>query len=243
MANILIIGAGSDIAGAIAKIYARQGNRLMLAGRNKTDMQALAQDLQVRYSSETQGIQFDARKFDSHPDFYRNLPWQPDLVICVFGYLGDQRKAETEWQEALQIIESNYTGAVSILNIAAEDMARRKSGGIIGISSVAGDRGRMSNYHYGSAKAGFTAYLSGLRNRLYHSGVHVLTVNPGFVRTRMTEGLPLPAPLTATPEQVAADIVKAFRKKKNILYTLWMWKWIMLIIRNIPEFIFKKLKL
>jgi short-subunit dehydrogenase len=101
----------------------------------------------------------------------------------------------------------------------------------------------MSNYHYGSAKAGFTAYLSGLRNRLAHEGIHVLTVKPGFVRTQMTEGLPLPAPLTAEPGQVAQSILSAWKKKKNVLYTLWMWKWIMLIICSIPEGIFKKLKL
>jgi hypothetical protein len=108
---------------------------------------------------------------------------------------------------------------------------------------VAGERGRQSNYTYGAAKAGLTAYLSGLRNRLQSSGVHVLTLKPGFINTKMTEGLPLPKPLTAQPEQVAAAIEKGLRKRKNIIYSLWMWKYIMLIIKNIPEGIFKKLKL
>src|SRR5690606_2810480 len=111
------------------------------------------------------------------------------------------------------------------------------------ISSVAGERGRQSNFIYGCAKAGFSAYLSGLRNKLFHSGVHVMTVKPGFIRTAMTEGMPLPPSLTASPEKIASDIFNAFRKKKNIIYSLWIWRYIMCIIRNIPEFLFKKLKL
>jgi hypothetical protein len=129
------------------------------------------------------------------------------------------------------------------LNIIANDFEQRRSGVIIGVSSVAGDRGRGSNYMYGSAKAGFTAYLSGLRNRLAKSNVHVITVKPGFVRTRMTEGLPLPGPVTAKPEQVARDVFKAYRGRRNEVYTLWMWRYIMLVIKLIPEAIFKRLNL
>ena len=140
-------------------------------------------------------------------------------------------------------MDANFTGAVSILNIAANDMVEKKSGTIVGISSVAGERGRMSNYIYGSAKAGFTAYLSGLRNRLQKVGVHVLTVKPGFVQTKMTEGLPLPKPLTALPEQVAKGIIKAVKKGTNEVYILGIWRLIMLIIRTIPEFVFKKLRM
>jgi short-subunit dehydrogenase len=164
-------------------------------------------------------------------------------VICVFGYLGDADKARSDFAEAQLIMDTNYTGAVSILDIAAADFETRGAGAIIGISSVAGDRGRGSNYHYGSAKAGFTAYLSGLRNRLASKGVHVLTVKPGFVHTRMTEELDLPGAVTATPDQVARAVVNAAEKKRNVIYTLWMWQFIMLIIRHIPEPLFKKLKL
>jgi decaprenylphospho-beta-D-erythro-pentofuranosid-2-ulose 2-reductase len=243
MQSVLILGAGSDIAFACAGIWAKAGKRIMLAGRDTNDLQRRAADLKVRYEAEVSFHEFDARKYDSHKAFYQALPYAPDIVLCAFGYLGDQTRACLDFNEALRIIESNYTGAVSILNIAAESMIQRKAGGIIGISSVAGERGRMSNYHYGSAKAGFTAYLSGLRNRMAHEGLHVMTVKPGFVRTRMTEGLPLPAPLTASAEQAGGDIVKSWSKKQNVVYTLWMWKWVMLIIRNIPESIFKKLKL
>jgi len=123
------------------------------------------------------------------------------------------------------------------------DFEKRKSGFIIGISSVAGDRGRKSNYIYGSAKAALTAYLSGLRNRLYVANVHVLTVKPGFVATKMTEGMDLPEKLTAQPEAVAEDIYRAQQKNKNVLYTKWIWRWVMLIIKVIPEWKFKRMSI
>src|SRR5690606_11258178 len=167
----------------------------------------------------------------------------PDVVICVFGLLGDQARAERDWAHCHQIIDSNYTGAVSILNIVAEDFAARKRGVIIGISSVAGERGRQSNYIYGSAKAGFTAYLSGLRNRMYPYGVHVMTVKPGFVKTRMLENMSTPGPLTANPVEVANSIARAIRKRRNVLYVRPIWSWVMGVIRNIPEPVFKRLKL
>jgi decaprenylphospho-beta-D-erythro-pentofuranosid-2-ulose 2-reductase len=151
--------------------------------------------------------------------------------------------ARTDFEEVQKTIQVNFTGAVSILNIVANDFEQRGKGSIIGISSVAGDRGRQSNYIYGSAKAGFTAYLSGLRNRLAKSGVHVMTVKPGFCRTKMTENLQLPAALTAEPDQVAHSVFQGLDQKHNVVYTLWMWRWIMLIIRMIPEFIFKKLNM
>jgi decaprenylphospho-beta-D-erythro-pentofuranosid-2-ulose 2-reductase len=160
----------------------------------------------------------------------------------VFGYLGDQQQAQEDWEEAAKILQVNYTGAVSILNHLTEEMVARGKGCIVGVSSVAGDRGRSSNYFYGSAKAGFTAYLSGLRNRLssQNAGVHVLTVKPGYVRTAMTEGMELHPLLTASPKQVAEDIYRAVLKRKDVIYTRWMWRYIMLIIKWLPEFVFKK---
>jgi hypothetical protein len=243
MKCVLILGASSDIAKATARAYAKQGCTLYLAGRNAETLGAFSKDLTIRYKVNALFVPFDADQVNTHPDFYKRITPAPDVVVCAFGVLGDQEKAESDWKESNSIIQANYTGAVSILNIVANDMAARKSGTIVGISSVAGDRGRQSNYIYGSAKAGFTAYLSGLRNRLFKSGVHVVTVKPGFVDTKMTNGLKLPAPLTAKPEQLAAKILKAVEKKKNVIYVLWMWRWVMLIIRNIPEGIFKKLKL
>ena len=168
---------------------------------------------------------------------------KPEITICVFGYLGENEKARTEWNEAEKIIHTNYTGAVSILNVVSDFYITRKSGTIAGISSVAGERGRQSNYLYGSAKAGFTAYLSGLRNRLFREGVHVASVQPGFVYTRMTENLKLPPLLTAKPDDVAVAVYSAVSQSKNVIYVKWFWRWIMLIIKSIPEFMFKKMKL
>lgn len=241
--NILILGATSDIARALSHTYASHGHTLMLAARNIASAEKQAQDLQIRYSIICKALHFDAADIAHHPEFYHNLPYVPDVVICVFGVMYPQLEAQNDRNKAMEMLHTNYVAAVSILECAANDMEKRQSGTIIGISSVAGDRGRGSNYLYGSAKAGFTAYLSGLRNRLSAANVHVMTVKPGFVKTAMTEGLPLPKPLTAMPEQVAADIYRAANKKKNTLYTLWMWRWIMLIIQHIPEFLFKKMKL
>lgn len=243
MATVLILGATSDMAQALAELYAKKGDKLQLAARNPVSLAPIKSDLEIRFEGKVSTYAFDAMNFDSHDAFYASLDEKPDLVLCVFGYLGDQAKAIKNWNESLQIIQSNFTGAVSILNIIANDMEARKVGVIVGISSVAGERGRMSNYLYGSAKAGFTAYLSGLRNRLCKSGVHVLTVKPGFVNTKMTEGLPLPKPLTAQPQQVAKAIDNAVVKQKNTIYIFAKWRLIMYIIKSIPESIFKKLSL
>lgn len=243
MSTVLILGASSDMAVAIAKKFASERYDIQLAARNSSRLQPLQSDLSIRHNIKATLHEFDAEKPESHGAFFSSLPIRPDITICVFGYLGEQKQAESDWKECSRIIQVNYTGAVSILNIVANAYADAGSGIIAGISSVAGERGRQSNYFYGSAKAGFTAYLSGLRNRLFHHKVHVLSVQPGFVYTRMTEGMPLPKPLTAKPEEVAAVVYKAILKKKNVVYVKWFWRWIMLIIKSIPEFIFKKLKL
>lgn len=243
MPTVLLLGASSDIAAAIARDFAARGHSIQLAARNAQRLSALQADLSIRFGIDCTLHEFDAEQPSTHHVFYTGLPVRPDITICIFGYLGDQQKAESEWQECQRIIAVNYTGAVSILNLVANDYAALGKGAIAGISSVAGERGRQSNYFYGSAKAGFTAYLSGLRNRLFHKNIHVLTVLPGFVYTRMTEDMPLPALLTATPQQVAHTVRKALEKKKNVVYVKWFWRWIMLLIKNIPEFLFKKLKL
>jgi short-subunit dehydrogenase len=243
MPSVLLLGAGSDMATALARKFASTGYDVQLAARNAHRLEPLRSDLAIRYGTTATPLEFDARNFNSHAAFWDSLAVKPDITICIFGYLGDENVAEADWKECLNILEVNYVGAVSILNIVANDYISRGKGTIVGISSVAGERGRQSNYLYGSAKAGFTAYLSGLRNRLFHHGLHVLSVQPGFVYTRMTEGLTLPPLLTATPEQVAAAVSKAIDKKKNVVYVKWFWRWIMLIIKSIPEFLFKKLKL
>lgn len=243
MPTALLLGATSDMAVAIARKMAEQGNDIQLAARNAARLTPLQSDLTVRYNINCTIYEFDATDFASHSTFFELLPTKPDITICVFGYMSDNKIAGQDWQESAKMISSNYTGAVSILNVVAKYYAEKKNGVIVGISSVAGERGRQSNYIYGSAKAGFTAYLSGLRNSMHQFGVHVITVLPGFVYTKMTADLKLPPLLTATPEMVADAVASAIKKKKSIVYVKWMWRWIMLTIKTIPESIFKKLKL
>jgi decaprenylphospho-beta-D-erythro-pentofuranosid-2-ulose 2-reductase len=231
------------MAVAIAKKFASAGHSIQLAARKVTRLQPLQSDLSVRHGTACTLHEFDAERPEGHAAFFASLSPQPDITICVFGYLGEQKIAESDWMECERIIRVNYTGSVSILNIVANAYAAKGAGAIAGISSVAGERGRQSNYFYGSAKAGFTAYLSGLRNRLFHNQVHVLTVQPGFVYTKMTENMPLPKLLTATPDHVAVSVYAGITKKKNVIYVKWFWRWIMLIIKSIPEFLFKKLKM
>jgi decaprenylphospho-beta-D-erythro-pentofuranosid-2-ulose 2-reductase len=239
----LILGATSDMALAIARKFASQGYSLTLAARILEKLSAMQSDIRIRHEVDVDIARFDALEIRAHDDFYHSLKYKPDVVICVFGLLGDQQKAQTDWKACEEILFSNFVGAVSILNVVANDMEQRKHGVIVGISSVAGERGRQSNYFYGSAKAGFTTYLSGLRNRLAKHKVHVLTVKPGFVRTRMIENIKTPASLTAEPREVAEDIFSAVVNRKNVIYTKSIWRPLMYAIKSIPEVIFKKLNL
>lgn len=242
--NLLILGANSDVAHAVAKCFARDERAdIALASRNLPLLEKRALDLQTRFKVNAAAMAFDAQDFDSHEAFYRKLDPKPDGVLVAFGYLGEQAKAQLDFQEARRIIDINFTGAVSILEIVAADFEKRGHGFVIGISSVAGERGRQSNYFYGAAKGAFSIYLSGLRNRLARRGVHVLTVLPGFMQTKMTENMDLPERLTLNPEEAAEDIFRAFKRSKNIVYTGWFWRWIMMIIKAIPEGIFKRLSL
>lgn len=243
MGYVLIVGAKSDIARATAREYARHGYDLYLAARNASELEAFANDITVRMQRTVKLLELDILDYESHQAFYEKLEEEPLGVISAIGYLGDQVKAQTDFQETKLIMDTNYSGVASLFNIIANDFERRRSGFIIGISSVAGERGRNSNYFYGSAKAALTAYLSGLRNRLHDAHVHVLTVKPGFVATKMTEGMDLPAKLTAQPEEVAADIYKAQQKNKNVIFTKWIWRWVMLCISHLPETLFKRLSL
>jgi decaprenylphospho-beta-D-erythro-pentofuranosid-2-ulose 2-reductase len=243
MSTVLILGAASDIAVAIANTYASNGYNIQLAARNVLRLEPLQSDLQIRFNIACSLHSFDAADFNSHQKFFDALSVKADITVCVFGYMSDNETARLDWAETAAMISANYTGAVSILNIVSNYYGVQKSGVIVGISSVAGERGRQSNYIYGSAKAGFTTYLSGLRNRMIQDKVHVLTVKPGFVYTRMTENIALPKLLTAQPAEVANTVYKAVKNRNNVIYVKWFWRWIMLIIRTIPEFIFVKLKM
>lgn len=240
---LLVLGAKSDIAKAVAHKFADNGFNIYLSARSHIDLENDAKDIEIRHGVKAKTLEFDALKFSSHRHFYESLNNKPVGVICAVGYLGTQKKAEQDLVEAQRIISTNFTGCVSILNEIVNDFENKKRGFVIGISSVAGDRGRQSNYLYGSAKAGFTAYLSGLRNRLSRSNVRVITVKPGFVFTAMTKDFNLPKVLTAQPKEVADDIFRAWKNGKDVIYVKWFWKYIMSIIRLIPEKLFKKLTL
>lgn len=243
MPTVLILGAASDMALAIAKTFAQHKYTVQLAARDTGRLAAFQSDIQVRYNVPCTVHAFDALDYASHAAFFEQLQPKPDVTIVVFGVMYEEEDAFSNFSLAEKMINTNYTGPVSILNTAARYYRAQKQGCIVGISSVAGERGRQSKLVYGSSKAAFTAYLDGLRNLLFKDGVHVVTVKPGFVYTKMTEELKLPAPLTAQPEEVGKAVFNAVQKKKNTVYVRWMWKWIMLIIKSIPEFQFKKMKL
>ncbi|WP_319823995.1 SDR family oxidoreductase [Thalassovita sp.] len=239
----LILGARSDIALAVAHRFAKAGYDIQLAARQVEGLEPEKADLEVRYQASVTLHEFDALDIASHGGFVDALPALPDIAVCAVGFMGDQSDSEHDTSVAARVMRSNFEGPASILAELANRYEARGSGILVGISSVAGERGRATNYVYGSAKAGFSAFLSGLRNRLAKRGVHVLTVLPGFVATKMTEDMELPAKLTADPGEVAQSVFKAVQKKRDVIYAKPVWWLIMLIIRNIPERIFKRLRL
>lgn len=239
----LIIGATSDIASAIAEEYAKLGYSLILSGIESELLNKIGQDIQIRYNVDCQTIQFDILDLNSQRLLLDKLTELPDGLVFAVGYLGDQKVSETNFEESKKVIDINYTYAINLLNHFANEFEKRKSGFIIAISSVAGDRGRKTNYIYGAAKAALTAYLSGLRNRLASSNVQVITIKPGFVKTRMTAHLDLPGKFTAEPKEVAKDVINGFKKKKDIVYTKKIYRYMLFVIKHIPERIFKKLSI
>lgn len=240
---VLILGAKSDIGRAIAQAYGALGHPLQLAARDPHALEALATDLRVRHDVAVTCHGFDALDVAGHGDFVASLPELPEIAVSAIGLMRDQAEGERDPGAGLEVLRANFEGPALIFAHLANQMAARGSGCLIGISSVAGDRGRATNYTYGAAKAGFTAYLSGLRNRLAMDGVHVLTVLPGFVRTQMTAGMDLPDRLTAEPEEVARAVVRAAARGRNVLYVRPIWWLVMAIIRTIPETVFKRLKI
>ena len=241
MPTVLVLGGTSTIARAIAAELAARRFDLALAGRDLAELEAVAADLRVRHGVTTTVHRMDVLEMEQHATALKAC-LTPELrgVVLAFGYLGDQRRAETDPAEARRILDTNLTGCVIALEIVAGHLARGGGGFVCALSSVAGERGRRSNYIYGAAKAGLTAYLSGLRSRLAPAGVQVLTVKAGIVDTRMSAGMP-GAGLAASPAAVARAIVRAITRGRDVVYVPWFWRPIMLVIRLIPERVFKKL--
>jgi short-subunit dehydrogenase len=240
----ILLGASSPIGRAFAEQVARDGSHLILAGRDVEDMEATAAHLRIATASTVEVARFDAADLSSHAAVASEWSQRPGRlnVVLLFAAMPEQKDMDAAPDLALHCIAATYAGAVSILHHLAPHIEQRKAGTIIGFGSVAGDRGRLKNYIYGSAKAGLHTYLAGLRNRLARSGVHVLTAKPGFVDTAMTWGAP-GVFLVASPQMVARKCLSAARRKRNVCYVPWFWSPIMLIIRSVPEMIFKRLSI
>ena len=241
---MVILGSNSEVAQAFVEKYLNNGAKiknLYLFTSNEQNTKRFAQHIYVKYLQESTIIPLDITQ---EIDYKKLEKIDADLVFCATGFLGkNTQEGLYDNDNTQKIIDINYAKLIPLLNFFAKKMEAKRNGTIIALSSVAGERGRQSNFIYGSAKAGFTAYLSGLRNYLFNKKVRVMTVKPGFMDTKMTSGLPLNPKLTATPQQAANYIYKGYKNKKDEIYLLPIWWLIMLIIRNIPEFIFKKMKL
>lgn len=245
MRKVLIVGATSAIAQEAARIFAAAGDRLFLVGRHPDRTRAVAQDLQVRGGGEVGYALADLDECERHPALVEQAMSTLgglDTVLVAHGLLGDQKAAEQDWAAAEKSLRTNFLSVVSLLTPVANHFEKQGSGTIAVISSVAGDRGRQSNYVYGAAKGGLNAFLSGLRNRLAPKGVQVVTIKPGFVDTPMTAHLQK-GPLFVGPEVVAKGIVRAIERRRDVVYLPAFWALIMLIIRHVPERVFKRLKL
>jgi hypothetical protein len=246
MKRVLIIGATSAIAEAAARQWATQGAVLFLVGRKTERLQAIAADLQVRGAKLAVTHIMEATDLAAHEPMLvaaEEALGGIDIALIAHGTLPDQKACEASVELTLQEINTNGLSVIALATRLANRMEAQGSGSIAVISSVAGDRGRQSNYVYGAAKGLVTRFLQGLRNRLAKKGVQVLTIKPGFVDTPMTAAFDKRGPLWATPDRVAHEIVAAMASGKQVLYTPWFWRWILLVIRHIPERIFVRLKL
>jgi decaprenylphospho-beta-D-erythro-pentofuranosid-2-ulose 2-reductase len=245
MKKIVLLGAYSAIVFETARIYAKDGASFILLGRSAERLEQTAQDLTARGASQVECIAADLADLSKHQELYEEiLKLQPDtnLVISGYGQLSEQAAAEKNFQLVEQTFNINFLSVASWLEKFAQYFKEREAGTLAVITSVAGDRGRKSNYVYGASKAALSTYLQGLRNRLSTSGVGVLDIKPGFVDTPMTANLKKGL-LFASPEKIAQGIYAAINKQKDQVYLPFFWFFIMLIIRNIPERIFKKMSI
>ncbi|HUG62872.1 MAG TPA: SDR family oxidoreductase [Methylomirabilota bacterium] len=241
--TILVVGGTSGIGRAVAHRFAADGYAVILAGRRQADLKREADDIAIRTGADVSIRVLDIADLSGLHAFVADLAPLPDVAVVAAGVLPDPTAGVTDPDVADRSVTVNLTGPTLLLAALGQRFAARGSGSLVGISSVAGDRGRARNIVYGAAKAGFTAALSGLRQQLSGSGVHVLTVKPGFVRTRMTDGLDLPPRLTASPERVARDIRRAVARRRSVIYTPAAWRAVMTVIRLLPEGVFRRTSL
>ncbi|MEL6521359.1 MAG: SDR family NAD(P)-dependent oxidoreductase [Pseudomonadota bacterium] len=240
----VILGATSSMARGLARLLAARGAGLLLAGRDMADLEATASDCALRGARFAEAVKFDARDPETFGPIIARLGDEDGSLNCACFVGSMPPQAEIDADPALieGVIADSFTGPARFITQLAPLIEARQMGAVVGVGSVAGDRGRVGNYVYGASKAGFHAYLSGLRNRLTRAGAHVVTVKPGFVDTAMTWGLPGMF-LVAPPEAVGQSILKAVEKGRNVIYTPFFWRYIMMIIRAVPEPIFKKMSI
>jgi len=239
-----VLGGSSSVARAFARVAAEDGADVILAGRDVDDLKRTAGDVSVRTGRKAEVLAFDAEDLASHEAFAAEAVRRAGVlnVFLAFGAMPEQDEIDADFALAERTIAVNYTGAVSVLHRLAPHLEARGGGHVVVLSSVAGDRGRLKNYVYGSAKAGLNTYLQGLRARLFRKGVSVTTVKPGFMDTDMTWGLDGMF-LVASPEQAVRACLKAAKSRRHVVYVPFFWWGIMTIIRHIPEFIFKKMNI
>lgn len=240
--SVLVLGGSSDIASATVLQLARNGSRrVLLAGRASDRLNAAADRVRT-LAAEVECLPFDATDTGSHPSFVEGAfsGGDIDLVLMAVGVLGDQERCTIEAEDAVRVANTNYTGPVSVLTLVARYLTEQGHGDIVVLSSVAGERARASNFVYGSSKAGLDAFSQGLGDRLHGSGVRVMVVRPGFVRTKMTTGLPVP-PLSTTPEAVAAAIVDGLRRRAEVVWVPASLRWVMSGVRHLPRPAFRRL--
>ncbi len=246
MKNILIIGATSAIATAWARNWADKNASFFLVGRSEEKLNAVAADLNARGAGKTQTYALDLNRIEQHEAMLNKCLSGMntiDIAMIAYGTLPNQKSSEENADYAVKEFTNNATSTIALLTQLANSMEKQKSGTIAVISSVAGDRGRPSNYLYGSAKAAVTTFCSGLRARLSKNNVHLVTIKPGFIDTPMTQGMKFPGILISSPEKAAACIDKAITANKNEVYVPRFWEGIMLVIKYIPEKVFKKMTL
>jgi short-subunit dehydrogenase len=246
MKRILITGANSAIAQACARLWALEKASFALIARDPEKLKQVADDLIARGASKVHSCLLDLNAIDKHAQVLEeclSALGGIDIALIAHGTLPDQLACQRDAQLALREFSSNALSAIAWLTLLASRIEEQRMGTIAIISSVAGDRGRASNYVYGAAKSAVSVFCEGLRGRLFRLGIHVLTIKPGFVDSPMTRGLALPGVLVAPPARAAADILKAIQRKSDTLYTPGFWALIMIVIRLLPSFVFKRLNL
>jgi decaprenylphospho-beta-D-erythro-pentofuranosid-2-ulose 2-reductase len=242
MKKVLALGGTSKIAHETLKCFASGGAQIFLVGRDPAKLSAVASDLAVRGAETVETAVLELNDFSAHPNILRQALKcldNVDVVLIAYGTLSDQARCQLDADLTRQELNTNFLSVVSLLTILANYFEVRRQGCIAVIGSVAGDRGRQSNYVYGAAKGGLNIFLQGLRNRLFRSGVSVITVKPGFVHTPMTASLPKNF-LYADPALVGRKIFDSIIKRRDVVYVPWFWRWVMLVIKLVPETIFKR---